>query len=97
MMSKERLRMFQWLLLSLLAYFVAAQLAGMHGDTDAGLWPRAQTVLWKIGHLNLAAYLGYWIDRNAFRDRIDRMSPYLMHVRRAVIIGTTMIAFGLAL
>jgi hypothetical protein len=94
MFGRDKTRMSQWLLLSLLAYVVAAILAGMG---DEGMYPRAQTVLWKVGHLNLAAYLGYWIDRNAFRDRLDPMTPYLGHIRRAIIMAATMIAFGMAL
>lgn len=97
MFGRDKTRMIQWLLLSLLAYVVAAILAGMG---DEGAYPRAQTVLWKVGHLNLAAYLGYWIDRNAFRDRIepDKYKPDTMqHIRRAIIIAATMIAFGMAL
>lgn len=94
----DRLRMAQWLLLSILAYAIAATLAGVPVDgSESGLFPRVQTILWKVGHLNLAAYLGYWIDRNAFRDRIGGHSPLLLHIRRAIIIAATMIGFGLAL
>lgn len=93
----DKFRMAQWLLLSVLAYALATMLAGMHGATDAGMWPRVQTVLWKAGHLNLAAFLGYWIDRRAFRLRIDSASPAGEHIRRAIIIGAAMLAFCLAL
>lgn len=94
----DNLRMMQWLLLSILAYLIATLLASVPVDgSDVGLYPRLQTVLWKCGHLNLAAYLGYWIDRHAFRLRIDSASDGLEQLRRAVIIAATMIAFGLAL
>lgn len=94
----DKLRMAQWLLLSLLAYAIAAALAGLPGPTDAGQWPRLQTVLWKCGHLNLAAFIGYWIDRRAFKDaRLYDGSPPLLQIRRAVIIAATMLAFGMAL
>lgn len=96
-MIKESFRMAQWLLLSVLAYWLASTLALMPGDTEAGAWPRIQTVLWKIGHLNLAAYIGFWIDRNAFRTRVMFHSAPTLQMRRAVIIAATMIAFGLAL
>jgi hypothetical protein len=93
----DKFRMAQWLLLSVLAYVIATVLADVPSATDAGMWPRVQTVLWKCGHLNLAAYMGYWIDRRAFRMRIDCASDGLEHIRRAIIIGATMLAFGLKL
>lgn len=96
-MMIDKMRMAQWLLLSLVVYLLATLLAGMHGPTDAGLYPRLQTVLWKVGHLNLSAFIGYWIDRRAFRMRIDSASPSGEHIRRAIIIGAAMLAFGLAL
>lgn len=95
---KDKLRMVQWLALSLVAYLVAHWLASIpSADSPAGLYPRVQAVLWKCGHLNLAAYVGYWIDRNAFRLRIDCASDGLEQLRRAIIIGATMLAFGMAL
>lgn len=96
-LNRDKTRMFQWLLLSLLAYGTAAGLATLLTYGESGLWPRIQTVLWKVGHLNLAAYLGYFLDRNAFRDRIGPRSEPMLHIRRAIVIGFTMVAFGLAL
>lgn len=96
----DKLRMVQWLLLSVVAYVLAMVLAGIPtgADMDAGLWPRVQTVLWKCGHLNLAAYIGYWIDRRAFHElRISRSSHPSEQVRRAIIIGAAMLAYGMAL
>jgi hypothetical protein len=94
----DKLRMAQWLLLSALAYVVATFMAGMPSETDAGMWPRVQTILWKCGHLNLAAYIGYWIDRRAFHTlRITRSSQPTEQIRRAIIIGASMLAFGMAL
>ena len=94
----DKCRMAQWFLLSILAYAVANLLAGMPAETDAGLWPRVQTILWKCGHLNLAAYIGYWIDRRAFHSlRISRSSHPTEQIRRAIVIGATMLAFGMAL
>lgn len=97
----DKARMLQWLLLALVAYLLAMILAQMPAETDAGLLPRLQTVLWKIGHLNLAAWIGYWIDRNAFPyARIDmpftRTQP-IDRIRRAIIIAATMLAFGMAI
>jgi hypothetical protein len=95
--NKDRTRMLHWLLLSFTVYFVASMLAMMPAATDGGQLPRAQVILWKVGHLNLAAFLGYWIDRSSFRDRITARSDSMLHLRRALIIGLTMIAFALAL
>lgn len=95
--SKDLTRMSHWLMLSLWAYCMASVLAGWPADTDAGLFPRIQTVLWKVGHLNLAAFIGYWLDRAAFRDRIMASTPALLHIRRAIIMAAAMLAFGLAL
>lgn len=89
-------RMAQWLALSVLAYFVASYLAGVPSATDAGLFPRIQTVLWKIGHLNLSAFLGYWIGRSRL-GRLAPHSPPTEKMAHALIIGCTMLAFGLAL
>jgi len=92
----DKFRMAHWVLLSVLAYACATLLAGMPGETDAGMWPRLQTVLWKCGHLNLAAYLGYWISRS----RLGRLYPGssdAKHIAHAIVIGCTMLAFGLAL
>lgn len=98
MFGRDKTRMIQWLLLSLLAYAIAALLAGLADPSGNGSYPRAQTVLWKVGHLNLAAFIGYWIDRNAFRVRIEEFRKAdLAHIRRAIVISATMIAFGLAL
>lgn len=94
---RDKSRMIQWLLLSLLAYGLAALMADMLQYGESGLWPRIQVVLWKCGHLNLAAYIGYMLDRNAFGDRIEPHSHHMKHIRRAIIMAATMVAFGLAL
>jgi hypothetical protein len=97
-MKKEYLRMAQWLLLSIALYGLATWLNSFSAvGQPGGMFPRVQAVLWKCAHLNLAAYLGYWIDRNAFRDRIVWDSSPVKHIRRAIIIGATMLSFGMAL
>lgn len=95
----DKFRMAQWLLLSVLAYVIAGLLAGVAvPNSDSGLYPRLQAILWKCGHLNLAAYIGYWIDRRAFHElRITLSSTPGEQIRRAIIIGATMLAFGMAL
>jgi putative exporter of polyketide antibiotics len=94
---RNKTRMCEWLLMSLLAYAVAAGMAEMLAYGESGLWPRMQVVLWKVGHLNLAAYLGYFLDRRAFCDRIEPHTHHMKHIRRAIIMVGAMLAFGLAL
>ena len=59
-------------------------------------------VVYKLSLVTLAAVLGYWLDRHLFpyhRIRRDMdagiMEPRM--IRRAVIVGATMVAFALAL
>ena len=89
----EFLRMLHWLIFSALAYFFAMYLASKGMD----FYPQIQTISWKIGHLTVASFLGYWIDRNVFRDRITKDSPPLVNIRRAIIIVGTMIAISLGM
>jgi len=89
----EIFRMLQWLLLSFCLYAFAMTLASRGID----FYPQIQTVSWKLGHLTIAAFFGYWIDRNAFRDRITSDSDSLTTIRRAIIIVGTMIAISLGM
>lgn len=99
----DKARMLQWLLLALLAYLIAMLLAQMPAATDAGMLPRLQVVLWKIGHLTLSAWVGYWIDRAAFPggrlpdNDFQMRAPDLFYIRRAIVIAATMLAFGMAI
>jgi hypothetical protein len=95
-LNKDQLRMIQWFLFSIICYAVAAVLANLQGETDAGLFPRIQTVLWKCGHLNLAAFIGYRIDRSAF-SRVGKFTEPMHQLRRAIVISAAMMAFGMAL
>ena len=59
-------------------------------------------IVWKIAMVTLAAFVGYRIDRAFFpyarpdkmRDNIDQRAAML---RRAIIIGSTVLAVALAL
>lgn len=95
--KREWTRMLHWLTLSIVIYCIASVMGMVPSDSPGGLMPRAQAVLWKIGHLNIAAFLGYWFDRSAFRDRLHEYSPALLHMRRAIIIAAALIAMALAL
>ncbi len=84
---KDYFRMFPWLLFAAVFYVIALNVA----------MPQVQTLCWKLGNVTVAAFVGYWIDRHAFRDRIDAMSSGLMLIRRALIIAAAMISVALGL
>lgn len=88
----DKMRMFQWVLISAVLYTCASLLA------ISQALPQMQIVLWKMGHITLAAFAGYWIDRRAFPlARIDLASSPVEHVRRAIIIGAAMLAIAMGL
>jgi hypothetical protein len=88
----DKLRMFQWVVIASALYFTAAQLARHE------LLPQLQVVLWKLGHITLAAFTGYWIDRQAFhRSRLDSQSEAGSEVRRAIVIGAAMLAIAMGM
>jgi hypothetical protein len=92
MTNNDWARMFQWLLFSIICYFIAAVLASWNAQ------PQVQVIFWKVGHLALGANLGYWIDRNAFkRSRVNELSPALFGIRRAIIIAAAILALALGL
>ena len=87
----ENLRMIQWLSFSVVCYVIAWFFAQQD-------WlPSIQTIFQKLGHINLGAFVGYWIDRTAFRDRITVDSSDSQKLRRAVIIGVSMLAIGMGI
>lgn len=85
------LRMIEWLLIALTFYGVSL-LMQMHDDQGP-----VQTVIWKLGHVTMGGYAGYWIDRTAFRDRICQESHPLVMLRRAIIIVGAMYTIGTGL
>ena len=89
----EIFRMAHWLFISIAAYLFAITLANVGID----FLPQIQTVSWKLGHLTLAAFFGYWVDRNVFRDRITQNTAPLISIRRAIIIVGAMIAISLGM
>jgi hypothetical protein len=85
----DKLRMFQWVVIAIVMYLAAGFLAAHQ------LQPQLQIILWKLGHITLAAFAGYWIDRRAFhRSRIDAGSHAGSEIRRAIIIGAAMLAIA---
>lgn len=84
----DKLRMMQWLIISALLYTAAMLIPN----------PQLQIVTWKAGHLTIAAFVGYWIDRGAFiESRITYHSPALLQIRRAIIIGAAMLATAMGM
>lgn len=79
-------RMFEWLLISVALY--AAAIYIQH--------PQIQVGLWKAGHINSAAFIGYWICRRLF-GRFDVNSNPILHAARALIIAACIIGMALGL
>lgn len=59
--------------------------------------PQLQIILWKTGHITVAAFAGYWIDKAVFRDELDGKSLPMRQMRRAVIIASAMLAVSMGL
>ncbi len=81
-----KLRMAEWLLLSMVLYGCAFYI--QH--------PQIQTALWKAGHINTAAFLGYWIARKIF-GRFDSTSDPIKQLARGVVIAACIIGMALGL
>jgi len=92
-MKKEFQRMSQWLLIAIIFYAFAIILASKGID----YLPQVQTISWKLGHETIAAFMGYWIDRTAFRSRIVENVPPMQEIRRAIIIAATMLAVAMGM
>jgi len=60
---------------------------------------QAPVILYKLSLVTLAAVLGYWLDRHLFpyhRILAGHWHPEAQ-LRRAIVVGATMVAFALAL
>lgn len=86
----NRARMIEWLASAFALYAVCITLRTFN------LEPQAQVVLWKLGNVTVAAYVGYWIDRRAF-TRVTDFSDPLVQLRRALVISAAMLAVSLGL
>lgn len=82
-------RMVQWLAGAAVCYALA--LLAFHDQ------PQLQTLCWKLGNVTVAAYVGFWIDRNLSRKPLTDQSPGHEHIRRAIIVAAVMLAVGLGL
>ena len=89
-MKTETMRMVEWLLLAAVFYI------GVIALRAANLEPQVQVVLWKLGNVTVAAYVGYWMDRRAFARVLVTTTP-LEQVRRAIIMAAAMLSVSLGL
>lgn len=87
-MNKSKLRMIEWLLVA--ALFYSASLVMLRHGYGGPL----QTLTWKLGHVTLGGFAGYWLDRTAFRDRVVCDTPPMVMIRRAIIIFGAMYTLG---
>lgn len=88
MNKKDLFRMFPWVVLA--AAFYAGALAMPQ--------PQLETILWKLGHITVGAFLGYWIDRHLFGRYVPQVHSSTPRAHaRALIVGAVIlgIAFGL--
>lgn len=91
MAKRDLTRMVDWLIWAVFAYAACIFLRAYDME------PQLQTVLWKLGNVTVAAYVGYWIDRRAFQSRITTGSTPIDTVRRAIVMAATMLSVGLGL
>ena len=83
---KDLHRMFHWLMLAAAFYALAMLTTQM----------QLQTGLWKLGHITIGAFAGYWVDRNLY-GRVSPESAPGRLVARAVVVAACVLgmAFGL--
>jgi hypothetical protein len=84
----DAFRMIEWLILAVVFYVVAVVLT-----LKAPHLGTLQTLFWKLGHVTVGAFLGYWVDRMAL-GRVNPESEGLRKVARAIIIFAAV--FGVA-
>lgn len=89
-MTGNLLRMIDWLAWAILAYVICITLRTYDME------PQIQTVMWKLGNVTVAAYVGYWLDRRAF-SRLTDENDSIDGVRRAIVMAAAMLTVGLGL
>jgi hypothetical protein len=92
-MSKVFYR-FHWLLLAVTLYMISHFVGIATDDTR-----QFSTIFWKLGNATVAAWIGYQIDRDLFRSdtEIDSTTHPLIHIRRAIIVSSCMLAISIGL
>lgn len=87
----DKTRMINWLMVAALFYAVA------YAMFAAEITGPFQTLAWKLGHVTLGGFVGYRLDRAAFRDRISPLTPPLVMVRRAIVMVGAMFVLGMGM
>lgn len=89
--DRDKLRMIEWLAVAALLFSASSALLilGINGPY--------QTLLWKLGLVTLGGFVGYRLDRAAFRDRISIDSHPLIMIRRAIVMLASIYGLGAAL
>lgn len=82
----KALRMTPFALVSIACYALALNVADI----------QIQTLLWKIGHITVAAHVGYWIDVAAL-GHVTGEDQDTRRVARALIIAGAMLAIAMGL
>ncbi|HDR9868465.1 TPA: hypothetical protein QDE31_01575 [Burkholderia cenocepacia] len=90
MRSADKLRMIEWLMIA------AALYAGCIALRTLGIEPQVQVVLWKLANLTVAAHVGYWMDRRAFKRILATSHPH-EQIRRSIIMAAAMLTVGMGL
>jgi len=83
MNKQDKFRMVSWLLLAI-AFYTSAVFCTQ---------PQIQTALWKMGHITIGAFLGYWADRHLIGRMNFASSPGRM-VSRAIIVAAAIIGMA---
>ncbi len=87
----DKHRMLNWLMVAALFYGIA------YAMFAAEVTGPFQTLAWKLGHVTLGGYVGYRLDRAAFRDRLNPTTPPLIMIRRAIVMVGTMYVIGMGM
>ncbi|MDQ2822441.1 MAG: putative holin [Pseudomonadota bacterium] len=87
----DKTRMINWLMVA--AFFYAVAYAMFSAEVSGPF----QTLFWKLGHVTLGGYVGYRLDRAAFRDRITPLTPPLLMIRRAIVMVGAMYVLGMGM
>lgn len=79
-------RMLPWLFFGL-AFYASSILVGNEH-------PQIQVALWKLGHVTMFSFVGYWIARNAI-GRLNTRSSNSFEHPEAVIVACSILARAL--
>jgi hypothetical protein len=81
--QRDKLRMVSWLLLAV-AFYTSAIYCTQ---------PQIQTGLWKMGHITMGAFVGYWADRHLLGAITYSASQGRM-ISRAIIVAAAIIGMA---